>query len=329
MRIRIKASSEIPYSEVTPEQIYRSRRDFIRTAAAGTVGIVAGSVLAGPNGTGLLAQGNPAALSALQALQSTRNAKFVAPDKLNALAEITTYNNFYEFGLDKSDPAEYSGGFKPKPWTVKVDGLVGKPGNYGVEDLVNFKALEERVYRLRCVEAWSMVIPWIGVPLSDVLKKVEPAPSAKFVEFTTLLRPSEMQGQRSGVLDWPYVEGLRMDEAMHPLTLMVVGLYGKVLPNQNGAPLRIHIPWKYGFKSGKSIVRLRFTDQQPRNTWAVMAPDEYGFYANVNPTVSHPRWSQAREVRLPGLFKNTPTVMFNGYPEVASLYAGMDLRKNF
>jgi sulfoxide reductase catalytic subunit YedY len=217
-----------------------------------------------------------------------------------------------------------------KPWTVKVDGLVNKQGNFAVEDLVDFKALEERVYRHRCVEAWSMVMPFIGVPLSSVLKKVEPQPSAKFVEFTTLMRPSEMIGQRDpDNIQFPYVEGLRMDEAMHPLTLMVVGLYGKVLPNQNGAPLRVHIPWKYGFKSGKSIVRIRFTDSQPRNTWAVRAPSEYGFYANVNPTVAHPRWSQATERRLPALFQ-TPTLMFNGYgDEVASLYSGMDLRRNF
>jgi sulfoxide reductase catalytic subunit YedY len=215
------------------------------------------------------------------------------------------------------------------PWKVKVDGLVKKPADYNVEDLVNFKALEERVYRFRCVEAWSMVIPWIGVPMSSVLAKAEPLPSAKFVEFTTLERPSEMPGQRTSVLEWPYVEGLRMDEAMHPLTFMVVGLYGKVLPNQNGAPLRVHIPWKYGFKSGKSIVRIRFTDAMPKTTWALMAPHEYGFYANVNPSVDHPRWSQATERRLPGLFKTTKTLMFNGYDEVASLYSGLDLKRNY
>ncbi len=215
-----------------------------------------------------------------------------------------------------------------KPWTVKVDGLVNKPGDYGVEDLVDFKQLEERVYRLRCVEAWSMVIPWIGVPLSSVLNKVQPQPSAKFVEFTTLVRPSEMPGLRSANLEWPYVEGLRMDEAMHPLTLVVVGLYGKVLPNQNGAPLRVHSPWKYGFKGGKSIVRIRLMANQPNNTWAVQTPHEYGFYANVNPNVDHPRWSQKREKRLPTLFANRQTLMFNGYADqVASLYSGMDLTK--
>jgi sulfoxide reductase catalytic subunit YedY len=268
--------------------------------------------------------------AAQDALPATRNPRYVAADTPNTFEEITTYNNFYEFGVDKSDPASYAHELTVSPWTVKVDGMVGKPGDYGVEDLVDFTALEERIYRLRCVEAWSMVVPWIGVPLSSVLNKIEPQPSARFVEFTTLQRPSEMRGQRAPTLEWPYVEGLRLDEAMHPLTLMVVGLYGRVLPNQNGAPLRVNIPWKYGFKSGKSIVRIRLTDQMPRNTWAVMAPSEYGFYANVNPEVPHPRWSQAREVRLPGFFKNTPTQMFNGYgDEVAGLYAGMDLTRNF
>ena len=253
-----------------------------------------------------------------------------AVDPLNTLQQITSYNNYYEFGLDKGDPARYAGRLKVKPWSVKVDGLVDKPGDFGVEDLVDFKNLEERVYRHRCVEAWSMVIPWIGVPISSVLAKVKPRPAAKFVEFTTLLRPSEMNGLGSSGLDWPYVEGLRMDEAMHPLAFMVVGLYGKTLPNQNGAPMRIHIPWKYGFKSGKSIVRIRLTDTMPKTTWAMTTPSEYGFYANVNPTVDHPRWSQARERRLPGFSKDHPTLMFNGYgDQVASLYAGMDLRKFF
>ena len=319
MLTKSRATWDIPSSEITPEPVYRSRREFLATAVAAGAGLAG----AGLGPARLDAQANLAALAA------TRNPKFVAPDKINSFQDITTYNNFYEFGVEKGDPAQHAGVLKVKPWTVKVDGMVGKPGNYSVEDLVNFKVLEERIYRLRCVEAWSMVIPWIGVPLADVLKKVEPASSAKFVEFTTLLRPSEMFGQRSNVLDWPYVEGLRLDEAQHPLALMVVGLYGKVLPNQNGAPLRLMVPWKYGFKSGKSIVRIRFTDQMPRTTWAVMAPEEYGFYANVNPTVHHPRWSQAREKRLPSFLTNTPTQMFNGYAEVASLYTGMDLRKNY
>jgi sulfoxide reductase catalytic subunit YedY len=320
MLTKHRAPWELPYSDVTPEAVYRSRRDFIATAIAAGVGLAAGSGLSERR---LLAQANLAPLSA------TRNPKYVAPDKVNSFQDITTYNNFYEFGIDKSDPSQNAGALKAKPWTVKVDGLVGKPGSYAVEDLVNFKALEERVYRLRCVEAWSMVIPWIGVPLADILKKVEPAPAAKFVEFTTLLRPAEMSGQRSTVLNWPYLEALRLDEAMHPLALMVVGLYGKVLPNQNGAPMRLMVPWKYGFKSGKSIVRIRLTDQQPQTTWMRAIPEEYGFYANVNPTVHHPRWRQDREIRLPGFLKNTPTQMFNGYTEVASLYTGMDLRKNF
>jgi sulfoxide reductase catalytic subunit YedY len=317
MVIRSKRSWDVPASEVTPEAVYRSRREFLATAVAGALGLAAGET------SPVSAQANLAPLAAV------RNPKFVAADKVNSFQDITTYNNFYEFGMEKSDPSEYAHALTVKPWTVKVDGLVSKPGNYAVEDLVDFKALEERVYRLRCVEAWSMVIPWIGVPLSSLLAKVGPAPAAKFVEFTTLHRPSEMFGQKASYFEWPYVEGLRLDEAMHPLAFMVVGLYGKVLPNQNGAPLRLMVPWKYGFKSGKSIVRVRLTDRQPRTTWPVSIPEEYGFYANVNPTVHHPRWSQAREVRLPGLFKNTPTQMFNGYSEVASLYSGMDLRTNF
>jgi sulfoxide reductase catalytic subunit YedY len=329
MIIKIKQSSDIPYSEVTPERFYHSRRDFIRTATAGLVGTAAAGALAGGGGP---FSGD--AVGAFQApvadLKSTRNAAFVAADKPNTFEELTTYNNYYEFGDQKADPGKYAGRLKTKPWTVKVDGLCDKPGNYGVEDLVNFNALEERVYRHRCVERWSMVMPWIGVSLSAVLTKLEPRPSAKFVSFETLVRPSEMPGLSTSNLRWPYVEGLRMDEAMHPLTMMVVGLYGKVLPNPTGAPLRVHIPWKYGFKSGKSIVRISFLDKMPNTAWAVQAPNEYGFYANVNPGVHHPRWSQAREVRLPGLFMNTPTQLFNGYgDQVASLYAGMDLAKNY
>jgi sulfoxide reductase catalytic subunit YedY len=327
MIIKTKTSADIASSETTPEAVYRSRRDFMKTAAAGAVGLVAGSVLAGQDAP-VSAQDR-----SLAALAPVRKSAFTVDEAIDPWSrydEITNYNNFYEFGTRKDDPARNAGRLTVKPWTVTVDGLVDKPGNYGVEDLVNFNQLEERVYRHRCVERWSIVVPWIGVPLSEVLKKVRPQPKAAFVEFTTLVRPSEMPGLGSAGLEWPYVEGLRMDEAMHPLTLMVVGLYGKVLPNQDGAPLRVHIPWKYGFKSGKSIVRIRLTDKQPNNTWAVHTPNEYGFYANVNPTVDHPRWSQAREKRLPGLFYNRPTLMFNGYADqVASLYAGMDLRKYF
>ena len=321
MILKSKSSSHLPYSEVTPESIYQTRREFIRVTAAGTLGTAAALSLACDSTTADAAQA---------ALAATRNARYVASDTPNTFEQITNYNNFYEFGLEKDDPARNAGRMTVKPWTVQVDGLVAKPGSYAVEDLVNFKALEERVYRLRCVEAWSMVIPWIGVSLADVLRKVEPTPAARFVEFTTLMRPTEMPGQRVPVLDWPYVEGLRLDEAMHPLTLMVVGLYGTVLPNQNGAPLRVMIPWKYGFKSGKSIVRIRLTDRQPQTAWNLSAPNEYGFYANVNPNVPHPRWSQARERRLPNLFSNTPTQMFNGYgDQVASLYTGMDLKANY
>ena len=326
MIIKIKTSADIPASEITPEWAYRSRREFLKQAAVGAVGTIAGAALMG---RGSLEAQTPTGLAPLNAKKSI----YVTDpkvDPVNTYDEITNYNNFYEFGYLKQDPARNSGRFKTKPWTVKVDGLCQKPGNYGVEDLINFNALEERIYRHRCVEAWSYVVPWIGVSLSDVLKKVGPQPGAKFVEFTTAVHPDEMPGLTNTGLQYPYIEGLRMDEAMHPLTMMVVGLYGKVLPNQNGAPLRVHIPWKYGFKSGKSIVRIRFTDTQPSNTWAVQTPNEYGFYANVNPTVDHPRWSQARERRFPGLLKNHPTQMFNGYgDQVASLYAGMDLRKYF
>ena len=323
MLIKIRSSADLPYSEVTPEHHYRSRRDFMKTTAAGAVGVLASGLVGGASET---------LSGATQAtLPPAKKTSFVvdpATDPLNTFEQITGYNNYYEFGTSKDDPARYAGQLTTKPWTVKVDGLVNKPGSYGVEDLVDFKVLEERVYRHRCVERWSMVIPWIGVPLSAVLNKVQPQPKAQFVSFETLVRPSEMPGLRTAGLQWPYVEGLRMDEAMHPLTLMVVGLYGKVVPNQNGAPLRVHVPWKYGFKSGKSIVRITLTDTMPRTTWAVQTPSEYGFYANVNPTVDHPRWSQAREQRLPSPLRNRPTLMFNGYgDQVASLYSGMDLRK--
>jgi sulfoxide reductase catalytic subunit YedY len=322
MLIKIRTSADLPYSEVTPEAIYRSRREFLAAAAVGVVGAAAG---------GLTSESVEAATP--QEPLAGKKTTFTVDEKvdpLNTYEQITTYNNYYEFGTGKGDPARTSGKLITKPWTVKVDGLVDKPGDYSLEDLIDFKNLEERIYRHRCVEAWSMVIPWIGVPLSSVLAKVQPKSTAQFVEFTTLQRPAEMPGLRYPALEWPYIEGLRMDEAKHPLTLMVVGLYGKVLPNQNGAPLRVHIPWKYGFKSGKSIVHMRFTDKMPRTSWAYQSPNEYGFYANVNPTVDHPRWSQAKEKRLPSFFTNRETLMFNGYgDQVAGLYAGMDLRKFF
>jgi len=250
-------------------------------------------------------------------------------DPVNSYAQITNYNNYYEFGTRKTDPAQYSGRLTTRPWTVKIDGMVGKPGDYAIDDLIKNNQLEERIYRHRCVEAWSYVVPWVGFPLKTLIDKVQPTSQAKYIEFTTLMRASEMPGLQTANIPFPYFEGLRLDDAMHPLTLVVVGLYGKMLPNQNGAPIRIHIPWKYGFKSGKSIVHIKFTDIQPKNTWAVETPNEYGFYANVNPTVDHPRWTQATERRI-GELTRRKTLMFNGYGEqVASLYAGMDLRKYF
>ena len=245
---------------------------------------------------------------------------------------VTSYNNFYEFGTDKEDPARLAGSLKPRPWQVVVDGEVAKPGTFDIDDLIRPYTVQERIYRLRCVEAWSMVIPWDGFPLSDLLKRFEPTSRAKYVRFETLYDPKQFPGQKRSVLDWPYVEGLRIDEAMHPLTLLAVGLYGEVLPNQDGAPIRLVVPWKYGFKGIKSIVRMRFVEKMPPTTWNMAAPHEYGFYANVNPHVDHPRWSQARERRIgSGVFASMrPTLMFNGYGEqVASLYEGLDLRKNF
>jgi sulfoxide reductase catalytic subunit YedY len=254
-------------------------------------------------------------------------------EKQTPYKDVTTYNNYYEFGTDKSDPAETAGKLKTRPWTVSVEGAVGKPRTFGVDDLMKLAALEERVYRMRCVEGWSMVIPWAGFPLAELIKQVEPTGNAKFVEFVTLADPKQMPGVNAPVLKWPYTEGLRMDEAMNPLTLLTFGLYGEVLPNQSGAPVRIVVPWKYGFKSGKSLVKIRFTDQAPKTAWNLAAPQEYGFYSNVNPEVAHPRWSQATERRIgeDGIFaKKRATLMFNGYTEqVGQMYAGMDLRKQF
>jgi sulfoxide reductase catalytic subunit YedY len=327
MILKIRTSADVPFSEVTPEKVYRSRREFLELSAANLAVAAASPFLMA---AAKADQQSPLAdrLAPLQFKPSKFNEEAVG--QVNTFDQITQWNNYYEFTTAKDGVWKLSDPLKTKPWTVSVEGLVKKPGNYGVEDLVNFKQLEERVYRHRCVERWSAVIPWIGVPLADVLKKVQPQPGAKFVEFTTVRQPEAMPGLTSAVLHWPYAEGLRMDEAMHPLALMVVGLYGKVLPNQNGAPLRIHIPWKYGFKSGKSIVRMRFTDTQPANSWNVQKPNEYGFYANVNPAVDHPRWSQARERRLGEALMNRPTVLFNGYgDQVAGLYSGMDLVKNY
>jgi sulfoxide reductase catalytic subunit YedY len=310
-------------SEITDERLYLNRRRFIAGAAA--LGLAGGAV-----SDAVLAELADAKTPSGAPLKATRNAAFVNPDPLTKYEDASTYNNFYEFGVNKDDPARHAHTLKTRPWTVKVDGLVGKPKTFDIDDLLKLP-LEERVYSLRCVEAWSMIIPWIGFPLSALLKQVEPQGSAKFVQFFTLHDPQQMPGQKPGFfgsgLDWPYVEGLRLDEAMHPLTLMTVGMYGHVLPNQNGAPLRVVIPWKYGFKSGKSIVRIHVTAEQPKTSWEKAASHEYGFYSNVNPEVSHPRWSQATERRI-GEFRRRKTLMFNGYgDQVASLYTGLDLKK--
>ena len=280
-----------PSSEITDERIYLRRREWLRMAGVAALSIATGPVLS--------ACESSSADDGQMPLSGVKPNVVTTDEPRNTFEQITTYNNFYEFGTGKGDPARYAGSLKTSPWKVKMDGLCGKPADYQLEDLIKPFALEERVYRLRCVEGWSMVIPWVGLPLSEVLKRAEPTAKASFVEFTTLFRPSEMPGQAESSLAWPYVEGLRLDEAMHPLTILAVGLYGKTLMNQNGAPLRLVVPWKYGFKSIKSIVRIRFTDKQPRTAWQTANPGEYGFYSNVNPEVDHPRWSQARERRLP------------------------------
>jgi sulfoxide reductase catalytic subunit YedY len=312
-------SARILPSEITAESVYLDRRKLLQAAlAAGVAGFGASWV--------------EPAHATVAALNFKRNGKYSVDEATNSYEDITSYNNFYEFGIDKGAPAANSERFKPQPWSVTVSGEAETTGTFALEDLLKPHPLEERVYRLRCVEGWSMVIPWVGVPLGDVLKRFKPTSKARYVAFKTVLRPAEMPGQRYDVLEWPYVEGLRIDEAMHPLTLLVVGLYGMTLPNQNGAPLRLVMPWKYGFKGIKSIVEIRFTDKQPPTSWNISAPHEYGFYANVNPTVDHPRWSQARERRIGrGLFDSrVPTRMFNGYEqEVAGLYKGMDLKRYY
>ncbi len=309
----IRRLSDILPSEITPREIYLNRRQWM----AGVAGLALAGAL-------------PRELQA--APLSAAKSSFSTDEKRTSREDITSYNNYYEFGVDKTDPAENAHSLNTSPWTVKIDGLVSKPAEIGVEDLIKSSALEERIYRMRCVEGWSMVIPWVGFPLADLIKRMEPLGSAKYVAFETASRPDEMPGLRSvlPVLDWPYREGLRLDEAMHPLTILAVGLYGETLPNQNGAPIRLVVPWKYGFKGIKSITRISFEEKQPATAWNKQAPNEYGFYANVNPNVDHPRWSQATERRIGegGLFvKRRPTLMFNGYAEqVASLYSGMDLR---
>jgi sulfoxide reductase catalytic subunit YedY len=328
----IRRADNIPSSEITDERTYLRRREFMRLAGgfalATTVAPLMRAYGDGPMAEELWAGGDAA--MGQSPLENVKPKVVSTDEKLNTFEQVTSYNNFYEFGTGKNDPQRYSGSLKTSPWTVKIEGLCNKPASYQIEDLIKPHQLEERIYRMRCVEAWSMVIPWVGIPLSEVLKRAEPQGKATFVEFTTLLRPSQMPGQNGDALIWPYVEGLRMDEAMHPLTILAVGLYGKTLMNQNGAPIRLVVPWKYGFKGIKSIVRIRFVDKQPKTSWSISWPDAYGFYSNVNPTVDHPRWSQAREKRLPSFFANTATQMFNGYgDQVASMYAGMDLRKNY
>ncbi len=305
-------------SEITPRTAYLSRRQLMQAALA-----AAGSAA-------LPAWAQPQALAALPGARSSL-AGALTMDKLTPLADATSYNNFYEFGTDKADPAAKAHTLKTRPWTVQIEGEVKKPGTWDIDALLKLATMEERVYRLRCVEGWSMVIPWVGYSLAELIKRVEPTGNAKFVQFVTLADPAQMPGLRGGSLEWPYVEGLRMDEALHPLTLLAFGMYGQVLPNQNGAPVRAVLPWKYGFKSGKSIVRIRFVEKQPKTSWETAIASEYGFYSNVNPKVDHPRWSQATERRIgeDGLFaRKRPTLMFNGYePQVGQLYAGMDLKR--
>lgn len=320
MRKTSPGTIKVVPSEITPHETYLSRRALL----AGGLGLAAAQTIGGFSRS---AYGQPAA-----ALAYVRNAKMSVTEAPNSYKDITTYNNYYEFGTDKSDPSENAQNFRTRPWNVTVGGEAEVTGSFSIEDILKPHPLEERVYRFRCVEAWSMVIPWVGFPLGDLLKRFKPTSKAKFVEFKTLYDPKQMPGQRTGVLEWPYSEGLRIDEAMHPLTLLTVGLYGKVLPNQDGAPLRLIVPWKYGFKGIKAIVSIKFTERAPHTTWSLGTPGEYGFFANVNPEVDHPRWSQATERRIgAGLFNSRqPTLPFNGYgDQVASLYSGLDLRKFF
>jgi sulfoxide reductase catalytic subunit YedY len=312
--MHILKPSDIPSSEITPPEVYQQRRRFMQgmtaLAAAPLVG-AATEVQAGVK------------------LAGVRASQYTLPENKTAYKDITTYNNFYEFGTGKEDPAERAGAFNTRPWTVSIEGAVKNAKTYDIDSLLKLAPLEERVYRLRCVEGWSMVIPWVGFSLAEIVRRAEPMANAKYVEFVTLQDPIQFPGQRSRVLNWPYVEGLRLDEAMNPLTLLAVGLYGEVLPNQNGAPVRLVVPWKYGFKSAKSIVKIRFVEKPPLTAWMQAAPQEYGFYSNVNPAVDHPRWSQARERRIGEFFKRD-TLMFNGYGEqVAQMYRGMDLKRFF
>jgi sulfoxide reductase catalytic subunit YedY len=330
--IRTRRPAGIPSGEITPETVYLRRREILRAGlGAAALGILGcpGSGEGGPVATagtaGDAENGRPDPIPEVEPAP----ARFSTDEERTSWEDATSYNNFYEFGTDKGDPKRYAGAMKTEPWSVAVEGEVAKPGSVPLETLLRPHDLEERVYRLRCVEAWSMVIPWVGVPLGSVLARFEPTSRAKYVVFETLLDPQQMPGQRRAILDWPYQEGLRMDEAMHPLAILAVGMYGRWLPNQNGAPLRLVVPWKYGFKSIKSIVKIRLQETQPTTSWNREAPREYGFYANVNPEVDHPRWSQAKERRI-GEWRKRETLFLNGYADqVASLYQGMDLRKHF
>ena len=321
----IKKPADVASSEITPPQWYQRRREFLKASAAGLGLLATGALLKPWSG----ARADEAAGAAIPKIKRSGLSTDETPTSLD---DVTGYNNFYEFGTEKTDPAANAHSLKTRPWSIVVDGECEAPGELGIEDVLSGFTQEERIYRLRCVEAWAMVVPWVGFPLADLLKRFKPTSRARYVAFETLQDPDRMPGQRRGVLDWPYREGLRMDEAMHPLTILATGLYGQLLPNQNGAPLRLVVPWKYGFKSIKSIVRIRFTERQPLATWNQMQPDEYGFYANVNPAVDHPRWSQKSHRMIgDGLFaKKRETLPFNGYgDQVASLYAGMDLRRDF
>ena len=318
----IKKPDDIKSSDITDKALYLSRREFMGVSA-----LSLGAVAAGLAAPGLLLGSKEAEASTAMKLNGLRKSAFSTKEELTPYKDVTTYNNFYEFGTDKYSPAQLAGTLSPRPWTITVEGEVKKPKTYDIDALLKLAPLEERIYRLRCVEGWSMVIPWAGFPLSALIKQVQPNGNAKFVEFISLNDPKQMPGQRSSVLDWPYVEGLRMDEAMNPLTLLALGLYGEVLPNQNGAPVRLVAPWKYGFKNAKSIVKIRFSSTPIASSWMKANSNEYGYFANVNPNVDHPRWSQAKERRI-GEFSKRETLMFNGYSEqVAQMYSGMDLKK--
>jgi len=322
----IKRPDDVRPSEITPRSVWEDRRSFM--LGAGALALAGSGAM---SDTARAQSGAPLQPQLREKIAGLRAAPaaYTLKEPLNTYEQITSYVNFYEFGTDKSDPLRNSKNFRTRPWTVVVEGEVRKPRTFSIEELLKLAPIEERIYRLRCVEAWSMVIPWAGYSLSELIRQVEPTANAKFVEFHTLLDPKQMPGQKTSVMEWPYVEGLRIDEAMHPLTLLGLGLYGELLPNPNGAPVRLVVPWKYGFKSGKSIVRIRFVEKMPVTSWVRSGPSEYGFYSNVNPKVDHPRWSQARERRIGEFFKRE-TLMFNGYAEqVAPMYAGMDLRKHY